>query len=215
MWPINEQTQELIDAAKAGRPDAAGQLLNRHRDALRRMVELRLDRRIQQRIDASDIVQEVMIEANRRLEQYLATPAMPFHLWLRQMARDRIIDAHRRHRASGKRSVDREQAMAAPASLDRSTMELAGQLCDPELTPAAAATMQELQRRFQAALETMEDHDREIVLMRHFEQLSNQDAARTLGLTEPAASMRYLRAIRKLRKLLAEPSDEDGGSMLP
>ena len=75
--------------------------------------------------------------------------------------------------------------------------------------------MQELQRRFQAALETMEDHDREIVLMRHFEQLSNQDAARTLGLTEPAASMRYLRAIRKLRKLLAEPSDEDGGSMLP
>lgn len=208
MWPINEQTQELIDAAKAGHPDAAGRLLDRHRDALRRMVELRLDRRIQQRVDASDIVQEVMIEANRRLEQFLASPAMPFHLWLRQMARDRIIDAHRRHRASGKRSVDREQAMVAPAALDHSTIELASQLCDPELTPAAAATMHELQRRFQAALETMDDHDREIVLMRHFEQLSNQDVASALGLTEPAASMRYLRAIRKLRKLLAEPSDE-------
>ena len=169
-WPQSEQTQELLDGAKAGDASAAGQLLDRHRDSLRRMIELRLDRRIQQRVDASDIVQEVLIEANRRLHSYLNDPVMPFHLWLRQMARDRIIDAHRRHRASFKRSVDREQAMAAPAALDRSTIELAAQLCDPELTPAAAATMQELQRRFQAALDTMEEHDREIVLMRHFEQ---------------------------------------------
>jgi RNA polymerase sigma-70 factor (ECF subfamily) len=208
MWPQSDQTQELIDNAKAGQADAAGQLLDRHRESLRRMIELRLDRKIKQRIDASDIVQEVMIEANRRLQTYLDDPVMPFHLWLRQMARDRIIDAHRRHRGSVKRSVDREQAMVAPAALDRSTMELAAQLCDPELTPAAAATMHELQRRFQAALETMDDHDREIVLMRHFEQLSNQDVAKALGLTEPAASMRYLRAIRKLRKMLAEPTSE-------
>ena len=208
MWPRSDQTQQLLDAARDGDVSAAGQLLNRHRDALRRMVEMRLDRRIQQRVDASDIVQEVMIEANRRLRTYLEDPAMPFHLWLRQMARDRIIDAHRRHRASGKRSVDREQAMVAAKTLDRSTVELAAQLCDPELTPAAAATMEELQRRFQIAIESMDDNDREIVLMRHFEQLSNQDVARSLGLTEPAASMRYLRAMRRLRKLLAEPSDE-------
>ena len=208
MWPRSDQTQHLLDAAQQGDASAAGQLLNRHRDALRRMVEMRLDRRIQQRVDASDIVQEVMIEANRRLRTYLDDPSMPFHLWLRQMARDRIIDAHRRHRASGKRSVDREQAMTAARTLDRSTVELAAQLCDPELTPAAAATMEELQRRFQIAIESMDDHDREIVLMRHFEQLSNQDVARSLGLTEPAASMRYLRAMRRLRKLLAEPSDE-------
>lgn len=172
------------------------------------MVDMRLDRRIQQRLDASDIVQEVMIEANRRLRTYLEDPSMPFHLWLRQMARDRIIDAHRRHRVSGKRSVDREQANVAAQRFDRSTVELVGQLCDPELTPAAAATMQELQRRFQVAIESMDDHDREIVLMRHFEQLSNQDVARSLDLTEPAASMRYLRAMRRLRKLLAEPTDE-------
>ena len=208
MWPRSDQTQHLLNAAHQGDASAAGQLLNRHRDALRRMVEMRLDRRIQQRVDASDIVQEVMIEANRRLRTYLEDPSMPFHLWLRQMARDRIIDAHRRHRVSGKRSVDREQAMTAGGTLDRSTVELAAQLCDPEMTPAAAATMEELQRRFQIAIELMEDHDREIVLMRHFEQLSNQDVARSLGLTEPAASMRYLRAMRRLRKLLAEPSDE-------
>lgn len=210
-WPQSDQTRELIDGARDGDAEAAGQLLDRHRAALRRMIELRLDRRIQQRVDASDIVQEVMIEANRRLQKYLADPAMPFHLWLRQMAQDRIIDAHRRHRASMKRSVDREQAIA-PAALDRSTLELAAQLCDPEMTPAAAATMQELQRRFRAALDTMDEHDREIVLMRHFEQLSNQEVATTLGLTEPAASMRYLRAMRRLQALLSEPSDsqEDG-----
>ena len=173
------------------------------------MVEMRLDRRIQRRVDASDIVQEVMIEANRRLQTYLENPVMPFHLWLRQMAKDRIIDAQRRHRGSVKRSVDREQAMVAPAALDRSTVELAAQLCDPELTPAAAATMQELQRRFQSALDVMDEHDREIVMMRHFEQLSNQDVAQALDLTEPAASMRYLRAIRKLRKMLNEPTDEN------
>lgn len=208
MWPEGDHTQELLNNAKEGDDYAAGRLLDRHRDALRRMVEMRLDRRIQQRVDASDIVQEVMIEANRRLRKYLDDPVMPFHLWLRQMAKDRIIDAHRRHRASGKRSVDREQGMVAPAAMDRSTMELAAQLCDPELTPAAAATMQELQRRFQAAIETMDENDREIVLMRHFEQLSNQDVAKSLNLSEPAASMRYLRAMRRLRKLLSEPSDE-------
>jgi len=208
-WPPSDQTQELMNDARAGNALAAGELLDRHRDALRHMIDLRLDRRIRQRVDASDIVQEVMIEANRRLQTYLSDPSLPFHLWLRQMAKDRIIDAHRRHRGSVKRSVDREQANVAPGGFDHSTMELAAQLCDPELTPAARATMDELQRRFQAALETMDDHDREIVLMRHFEQLSNQDVAHALGLTEPAASMRYLRAIRKLRKLLADASSDD------
>ena len=208
MWPINEQTEELIAGAKRGDADAAGRLLDKHRDALRRMVDMRMDRKIQQRVDASDIVQEVMIEANRRLNTYLENPVMPFHLWLRQMAKDRLIDAHRRHRGSGKRSVDREQGMVAPAAMDRSTIELAAQLCDPEMTPAAAATMQELQKRFQAAIEQLDDHDREVVLMRHFEQLSNQDVSQALGLSEPAASMRYLRAMRRLRKLLGDPTDE-------
>ncbi|MEZ6119837.1 MAG: sigma-70 family RNA polymerase sigma factor [Pirellulaceae bacterium] len=209
MWPISDQTQELLDGAKQGDAEAAGQLLDRHRDALRRMVDMRMDRRIQQRVDASDIVQEVMIEANRRLGTYLENPVMPFHLWLRQMAKDRLIDAHRRHRGSGKRSVDREQANVAPAAMDRSTLELAAQLCDPEMTPAAAATMQELQKRFQAAIEELDEHDREVVLMRHFEQLSNSDVAQALGLTEPAASMRYLRAMRRLRKLLGGTNEED------
>ena len=206
MWPDAENTQELLDGVRQGNPSAAERLLGRHRQALRRLIELRLDRRIQQRVDASDIVQEVLVEANRRLATYLENPSMPFHLWLRQMARDRIIDAHRRHRASHKRSVDREQPIVSPGPADRSTMELAAQICDQEMTPAAAATMEELHRRFVAAIDQLDDSDREVIIMRHFEQLTNQEIAQALELTEPAASMRYLRAMRRLRQMLADAS---------
>lgn len=212
MWPIDEKTEQLLDGIREGKDGAADRLLERHRDPLRRMIELRMDQKIKQRVDASDIVQEVMIEANRRLQKYLENPIMPFHLWIRQMARDRIIDAHRRHRGSEKRSVDREKAMVAPGAMDRSTIELAAQLCDAEMTPAEAATMKELQQRFQNAIEELDENDREIVIMRHVEQLTNQDVAAALGLSEPAASMRYLRAIRKLRTLLNVSSDEADGA---
>jgi RNA polymerase sigma-70 factor, ECF subfamily len=204
MWPEAEKTQELLDAARGGDREAVNRLMERHRAALRRLVQLRLDPKIQRRVDVSDVVQDALLDANRRLQDYLANPVMPFHLWLRNIARDRIIDSHRRHRASARRSVDREQRLAIPAAGDRSTMDLAAQLCDPERTPAAEATMRELARRFHDALEDLEEADREVVVMRHFEQLSNQEVAQALGLTQPAASMRYLRAIRRLRELLGE-----------
>ena len=209
IWPDSDQTQELLDKAKEGDASAAEKLLGRHRDALRKMVAMRLDRKIQTRIDASDIVQEVLVEANRRLDRYLNDPVMPFHLWLRHMAKDRIIDAHRRHRASAKRSVDKEQPLLAGGGMDRSTMELAALITDREATPAAAATMQELQARFEAAIAQLGEQDQEIVLMRHFEHLTNQETAQALELTEPAASMRYLRAMRRLRALLSESESDD------
>jgi len=202
IWPDGPHTEELLADAKAGDAEAVDQLLDRHRDSLRRMVGMRLDKQIARRLDVSDVVQDVLVEANRRLQDYLQNPVMAFHLWIRQIAKDRIIDAHRRHRVSAKRSVDREQQLVAQANVDHSTMELAGQLCDPELTPAAAATAQELAVHVQSAIELLQERDREIILMRHYEQLSNQDIAQVLGLTEPAASMRYLRALKRLRKLL-------------
>jgi RNA polymerase sigma-70 factor (ECF subfamily) len=209
MWPDASQTQELLAQARAGDAAAVNGLLDRHREALRRMVALRMDRAMQQRVDASDIVQDTLIEANRRLQEYLADPRLPFHLWLRHIARDRLIDAHRRHRVAARRSVDREQPLEAPGHFDQSTMDLAAQLCDRELTPAAAATRNEMERRFQAAIERLDDSDREVILLRHFEQLSNQETAQVLGMTEPAAGMRYLRAVRRLRALLNEAPHED------
>jgi len=163
-----------------------------------------MDRGVQRRVDASDIVQDVMLEANRRLGDYLANPTMPFQLWLRHMARDRLIDAHRRHRVAANRSVDREQ-QAAVGDPDRSQADFVGQLADRELTPAAAATWRELERRFAEAVEQLDEADRQIVLLRHFEHLSTAEAADALGLSKPAAGMRYLRAMRRLRLLL------DGG----
>ncbi len=210
MWPESDKTQELLAKAGAGDDAAVSSLLDRHRDALRRLVDMRMDPALKRRVDASDIVQDVLIEANRRLRDYLGNPSMPFHLWLRHMAKDRIIDAHRRHRVAKRRSLDREQPLVAPGGMDHSTMELAQELWDGELTPQAAATRQEAIIRFQQALEELDEADQEIVIMRNFEQLSNQEVAQALGLSEPAASMRYLRAIRKLRpKLGGEDAESE------
>ena len=209
MWPETENTQQLLVGAKAGDDDAVNDLLDRHRGAVRRLVQMRLDRQIRQRVDVSDVVQDVLISAHRRLQDYLQSPAMPFHLWIRQIAKDRIIDAHRRHRVSAKRSVDRERPLVVPAGMNRSTMELAAHLCDGELTPAAIATQREMIRRVTEVISKLSEQESEIIMMRHYEHLSNQEAAQALELSEPAAGMRYLRALRKLRSLLQDSSAEE------
>jgi RNA polymerase sigma-70 factor (ECF subfamily) len=202
MEPNSPPTQELLDNARGGDPKAIEQLLAQQREPVRRMIGLRLDPAIAARVDASDVVQEVLLEASRRLNDYLREPAMPFHLWLRHIARDHIIDAHRRHRQAKRRGVDREQPMIPAGLAGHSSIELAAQLCDQELTPASAAMQRELERRLHAAIAELNEDDREIILMRHFESLSNQEVAMELGLSEAAASMRYLRALRRLRTAL-------------
>jgi len=204
--PDPQPTQVLLDRVRDGDKAAINGLLSRHREAIKRMIDRRMDRVVQHRVDASDIVQDVMLEANRRLGDYLANPTMPFQLWLRHMARDRLIDAHRRHRVAANRSVDREVSLPAGGAGDRSAADVVAGIADRELTPAAAATWHELERRFAAAVEQLEEDDRQIVLLRHFEHLSTADAAAALGLSKPAAGMRYLRAMRRLRVLL-EGSD--------
>jgi RNA polymerase sigma-70 factor (ECF subfamily) len=209
MWPESEKTEQLLADVKAGDSDAVNRLMDRHRDGLRRMIQLRLDHKIQRRVDVSDVVQDVLIDAHRRLQDYLQNPRMSFHLWLRQIAKDRIIDAHRRHRESGKRSVDREQGMVAAGNEDHSTRELVAQLCDPEITPAAAVAQQEMTQLVEQAITQLDEQDYEIIVMRHYEQLSNMEVAQSLDLSEPAASMRYLRAMRKLRSLLGNTNSSD------
>ncbi len=208
MWPDPQRTQELLDAA--GRdPDAADALFAEHREALRRAVAVRLDPALARRVDASDVVQDVLIEAHRRLKDYLKNPTMPFGLWLRQLAKDRMIDAHRFHRQAQRRSMDREQpAQAAPWS-DASSVQLLAALIDSEKTPGSMAVQHELERKLHDALHTLDETDREIILLRHQEQMSNQDAASELGLTDAAASMRYLRALRRLRATLIGESDAE------
>jgi len=202
MWPESDRTQDILRDVAGGDAEAVNRLMDRHREAVRRMVQLRLDHAVARRVEASDVVQDVMLEASQRLTDYLRNPGMPFHLWLRQLALDRIIDMHRRHRGAQRRSVDREQNFSGVGNDEQSAADLAALLRDAELTPAAAALRKELQSRFVAALQQMDEGDREIIVMRHFEHLGNSEAAEALGLSAPAAGMRYLRAIRRLRELL-------------
>ena len=207
MWPEQQQTEILLKQAVDGDDAAVNQLLDRHRNSLRQLIRMRLDQKIQKRIDVSDVLQDVLIEANRRLTRYLNDPVMPFHLWLRQIARDRIIDAHRRHRVSAKRSVDREQQMVAPRGYDQSSIHLASLLGDQQLTPAATALQKEMARKVEAAISELDPKDCEIIVMRHYEHLTNQEISQALGLNEPAASMRYMRAIRRLKVILQGESE--------
>lgn len=211
MWPDADETHVLLRRVAEDEAGAADRLWASYRGPLRRMIDLRLDHMLERRLDASDVVQDVLIKANQRLGEYLRNPVMPFHLWLRQIARDQMIDEHRRHRGAARRSIDRERPTAG-AFLDRSSLDLAAQIRDPELTPAAAALRVELQRRFHAALRQLDDADREIVLLRHFEQLSNSEVAGALGVSEAAAGMRHLRALRRLRSLLSEAPSVAGKS---
>jgi RNA polymerase sigma-70 factor, ECF subfamily len=205
IWPQSPETMHLLHQARSGDASARNELMDRHRASLGKLIRLRLDRKLAARLDSSDIVQDVLIEANRRLDDFLAQDGMPFHLWLRQLARDRIIDMHRRHRLAEKRSVDKEQRLQAGRFGDRSSLELAAQLRDPELTPAAAALRNELQERFLAALEELSEEDRDIIVMRNFEHLTNTEVAQALELSQPAAGMRYLRALKRLRQVLGDP----------
>lgn len=210
LWPEHSVTLNLLADAKDGDRSAVNRLLERHRTSLRKLIQLRLDRKIAQRVDASDIVQDVLLEANTRLQDYLSNPRIPFHLWLRQLAKDRMIDMHRRHRGAQRRSLDRERSLASPQFADQSGFDLMGQLAGHELTPAAAIIRKELETRFLEALEQLGEEDRDIILMRHFEQLGNSEVAEALGLSTAAAGMRHLRALRKLRAILGERPSQSG-----
>lgn len=204
MWPDELETRNLLDRVEHHDEGAAEQLWAEHRAPLRRVIGHRLDPALARRVDASDVVQEVLMKANQRLPEYLKNPPLPFHLWLRQIARDHIIDQHRKHRVAARRSLDREGSLGNAACADRSSLDLAAQLRDPGLTPAAEVIRRELRGRFEEAIARLNEDDREVILLRHFEQLSNLETAKTLGLSEPAAGMRHLRALRKLRVLLGE-----------
>jgi RNA polymerase sigma-70 factor (ECF subfamily) len=200
MWPNHDETIELLDGAKEGDPHAVDRLMDRHRDSLHKMVECRLNPGVARRVDASDIVQDALLTASRRLTDYLENPSIPFHAWLRQLTRDRLADVYRRELAD-KRDVAREQCVAPN---ERSSLDPLAQARDAQLTPAAMLLRKEFAERFQQAVDRLDEAEKEVILMRHAEQLTNSQAAELLGLSEAAAGMRYLRALRKLKSLLGE-----------
>lgn len=194
---------DLLARAKAGDAAAMGELFNRYRDRLRRLVRLRLDRRMVGRIDASDVLQDAYLDMARRFGEFAAAPGVPFYLWLRGLAGQRLIDLHRHHLGAQMRDAGQEVSLYRGALPSASSASLAQQLMAGLTSPTQAAVRAEMQVRLQEALNSMAAIDREIVVLRHFEELSNAEAATVLGLEPAAASKRYIRAIRRLKEILA------------
>jgi RNA polymerase sigma-70 factor (ECF subfamily) len=194
-------TDQLLAAAGRGDPQSRGQLLERHRPRLRRLVAVRLDRRLAARVDPSDVVQDTLAEASRRLDDYLRTRPLKFYPWLRQLAVERLADAHRRHLRAGRRSVTREEPPGLPAG---SALELADRLLAAGEGPSAGLRREERRARVRAALGRLPERDREVLVLRHLEQLATAEAAEVLGVSEGAVKVRVVRALQRLRDLLDE-----------
>jgi RNA polymerase sigma-70 factor (ECF subfamily) len=193
----------LIGKARQGDPAARQRLLDWHRARLKRMVAVRLDRRLSARIDDSDVVQEALAEADRALDEYLRDPPMPLYPWLRRFAWDRLLKLHRFHVGARRRSIAREESVAPPLP-DDSVRYLVDRLAGSETSPSGRLIREERRASVRAALDAMAAADREVLVLRHLEQLSFEEIAAVLGLGVSAVKMRHLRALARLRALLGE-----------
>jgi RNA polymerase sigma-70 factor (ECF subfamily) len=199
----SSETNELLRRAAAGDAQRWGELLTQHDKRLRRMLALRLDQRLQGRIDPSDVLQEAYLEAWTRLAEYLHNPTMPFFLWLRFLAAQKLVTLHRHHLGRQMRDAGREIALYRGALPEASSAALAAQLLGHDTRPSEAAIRVELKIRLQEALNQMDAIDREVLALRNFEQLSRAETAEVLGLRESAVSKRYIRALGRLKDILA------------
>lgn len=197
------ETEALVLRAGHGDESARQQLLLRHRDRLRRLIALRLDRRLTARVDPSDVVQEVLADAVQQLPDYLRRRPLPFYPWLRQLAVDRLVELHRRHVQAQKRSVAREEPGVFNLP-DESAVELAARLIDLGSSPSQRLLKEELRQRVQDALARLNPRDRDVLVLRHLEQLSTAETAAVLQITEGAVKLRHLRALNRLRALLGD-----------
>ena len=188
--------------AKGLDPHSLGELIGQHRNRLKLMVQLRMDRRLRGRVDASDVLQEAMVEAIERMPDYLKDRPMPFFLWLRFITEQKLHWMHRRHLGTKARDAGREVSLDRPSLPAVSSEILAAQLVGRHSTPSQTVMRVELQSRLQAALDAMNPIDREILALRHFEQLTNAETAQLLGLSEATASKRYGRALLRLKDVL-------------
>jgi RNA polymerase sigma-70 factor (ECF subfamily) len=188
----------LLARLELGEESALAELFSRYREQLRRMVDFRLDTRLQGRVDVSDVLQEVYLDAALRLDHYRESPPSSFLFWLRQITDQRLIDVHRKHFGAQMRDVRRESRGADTPSgglLER----LVGQFS----SPSQHAMRSELEAAVEAALTGMPPADREVLALRHFEELSNREVSELLGISKTAASNRYVRALKRLEQLLA------------
>jgi RNA polymerase sigma-70 factor (ECF subfamily) len=194
---------DLLGQAQAGDQHALGELFFHYRDRLRQMVHIRLDRRLQGRIDPSDVLLEAFLDVSKRLGEYAQNPGVSFYLWLRYLTGQKLVDLHRYHLGVKMRNAGQEVSLYRGALPQASSISLAAQLLGRLTSASRAAMRAETQIRVQEALNSMDAMDREVLTLRHFEMLSNDETAQVLGLSKTAASNRYLRALKRLKGVLS------------
>jgi RNA polymerase sigma-70 factor (ECF subfamily) len=207
MAVASPDTDELLNRIGRGDSSAKGPLLERHRQRLRQMVAIRLDRRLQARIDPSDVVQEALGEAAGKLSKYAGQRPLPFYPWLRRITWERIIHLHRRHIRAGRRSVVREQ-VGLPLP-DESACMLVDRLLVAGSSPSKRMQRNEERDRLQSALLQLSEADREVLVLRYLEHLSTREIAAVLELAESGVKARQLRALQRLRALMRDNRTED------
>jgi RNA polymerase sigma-70 factor, ECF subfamily len=208
MHPADIDTDQLLRHARTGDAPAVAALLERYRQRLNQMVQVRLDPRVRCRIDPSDVVQETLFAASQKMSTYLADQPLPFYPWLRQIAWEKLVHLHDRHLRAAKRSVAREQFQRAELS-DESAIDLAQRLIGDASSPSAAAVRHELRQRVRQALDDLADADREMLLLRYLEQMPSKEIAAVMGTSEAAVNMRHMRALERMRRVLASDYCED------
>ncbi|MEE2706683.1 MAG: sigma-70 family RNA polymerase sigma factor [Planctomycetota bacterium] len=212
MAATSDESESLLLRLREGDPDALADEFSRHRERLRRMVAFRMDRRLLGRIDAEDVLQEAYLGAAQRIRHYINKPSTSLFIWLRQIVTQTLIDIHRRHLGAKKRNAGREISIDQryhPAT----SVSLAGGLAGSLTSPSGVAMKQERMRQLEAALETMAPIDQEVIALRHFEELTNSEVAEVLDLNQKTASIRYVRAVRRLKEVLENfPGFKDAGN---
>ena len=207
---IDEQTEELF-RLRSGREQAVAELFGHYRGKLQRMIAFRLDRRIVGKVDGDDILQDAYLETVRRIQDYLDRPTVPFFVWLRQITQQILADTHRRYLSTQRRDAHREVVLDAGGSPDTSSSGLIAQLADSLTSPSQCAVREETVAELRDALDRLAATDREVLVLRHLEELTNQEVALVLGIDRFAASKRYLRALERLRNAMpptAEKNDD-------
>lgn len=199
-----DEIPALLERALTGDELALAALFDGYRGQLKRMIRLRLDRRLSGRVDSSDVLQEAYLDARRRLSEYALDPAaMPFHLWLRLVAGQRLVDVHRFHLGAQMRDAGQEVSLHRGPFPQASSVSLAAQLLGKLTSASRAAIRAEHKLIVQEALNGMDPIDREVLALRHFEHLTNDETAQVLGLSKSAASNRYIRALKRLKEILS------------
>jgi RNA polymerase sigma-70 factor (ECF subfamily) len=196
-----------VQLAAGGDEAALQQLFSMHGERLKRMVRLRLNRRLQGRLDSSDVLQEAYLDVSRKLEEYARNPEAPFFLWLRTMTGLKLAEIHRRHLGTQMRDADRDVSIYRGALPAANSVSLAAHLLGTLTSPSQAAIKAEMRVRLQEALDAMDPLDREVIALRHFEQLDSVETAHVLGLSKSGASSRYIRAMKRLKEMLEEFRD--------